>query len=255
MQGNKKVGGVKAIIKQNLRCQDCSGYERERLLDPSCNCASLGQLVESKACSRFIPDVSSLVRGDEEMDQIATIAEAMRGMSTENLRKVAALLLREPITRKYDFTFMQRVYVRYRGVEGNDYLSNFCIARVLDVTKDRIRLVGETNRVVITLSTGTSSVYRPREFAVLRKRMMENNRYIDPAIAKFAKTFDLHRRMLELEDVVDTPHIDSAMEAMYIGADDASAARRRRRASITDFAKALESGHILNKNFVVDGRG
>jgi hypothetical protein len=127
--------------------------------------------------------VFTLIREDA-LGSLAKVAEMMGQMSPNDLQILGALLLREKHTRKQGYQFFQKVYVRFRGSSNSNYFSNFVVGRILDVTKDTIRVVGESGATAISAINDKDSetVYTVERFNKLRIEMAANNRYVDPAI-------------------------------------------------------------------------
>lgn len=244
---------VKSIITGQMRCGDCSRLEDEKLNEHFCN--ESGRLPASKACTSFTPNFFPVAKNDMEMDALDQFAGAIQGMSVKTLRVIAGILLREPVTRKHGYHFMEKVYVRYQGGTSDNFLSNFCVCYVIDATKDRIRLVGASNRVIVTLYRPTLSIYSEHAFSAMRKEMRMNNRLFDPAIAKFARNFDLRRQIIGLDDLVETRFLDDAMEIFGVGSGEPEAAVKRSRPSLESFARTVETGHIMRRRKNVIDQG
>ena len=252
---DKKIpnaNSLRNIISSNMRCGDCSRLECERLTNNFC--IEEGRLPTSKACGHFSPNFFPVAQDEQAMESLDQFAACIEGMGTKALRVVAGILLREPVTRKHGYRFLQKVFVRYQGSSSDNYLSNFCIAYVIDADKQRIRLVGASNRVVVTLYRPSTSIYTESQFAKMRKEMREAQRLVDPAIAKFARDFNLRRQMIGLDDLVETRVLDDALEVFSNGAPDK--VKKRGRPSLDAFARTIDAGHMLprrNSNVLETG--
>lgn len=184
---NQKVRtlDIKALVKSELTCGDCRGLTRDALL-PSAEkpCASQGQLADSKVCRHYRSDSQSLTDlMTNHGDDLVGLFNTFRNFSDKDLRVVAGMLLAESKTRRHGVRLGQPVFVRFQGRETRNYLNNFMAARILDVDDNSIRLISEDGETVLTYAnTGFSgpSVYTKKQFAKLRKEMIDQDKLIDP---------------------------------------------------------------------------
>lgn len=202
--------------KKNLNCGSCSGLIRERILEA--RCSELGRLPASKACGSHSPDVFSLVGDEDRITNLEDVSELMAQMSTNDLQILGALMLREKQTRKNGFQFRQKVYVRIRGASNSNYLSNFVIGYVLDVTKETIRVIGESGKTTISAINDPKSetVYTVERFNKLRQEMVAAGRRVDPDIATEQQRLEAKQKyasIVPLDEAVEKGIVDKKRKA------------------------------------------
>lgn len=163
--------------KEIISCDVCTFFKRRKLYGKPCS--ELGILGFQPSCVSFEPDIS-LLRKSEINNPVGTILQSIREIDDRDGIVVASLLLRKARVSKYSkFAFLQPVYLRYIG-SGN-YLSHYCRARVLDATKNELKLVSMSNTITASVpNSGNSSVYSVRDFVSIRDACIENNNVIDP---------------------------------------------------------------------------
>lgn len=191
---NKEMGQkikIKVIQSEKLTCGDCVGLTRERLIngeDVTCN--KQGKKASHVSCDKFTPNSFALADSVEKNgSSIFELADLLRGFGTEQLRTFAAVLLNENVTRKNGYTFLQKIYVRYRGTLSRTYLSNFMTARILSVDTNHIRVCSDDGKIIMTFQNmgHEKNVFTVPQFEVLRRKLEFAGAYVDPKPEKFDK--------------------------------------------------------------------
>jgi len=162
-------------------CGDCSGFCHDVLIEGQKTvCSKAGKERIHTACPKFIPVVEDL-RGDAtNLDLVANI---INNMDDRGLKIFSLLFAGASRTRRMGMRFMQRVYVRYRGLAGSDYLSNFMEAYVMVASKDIVKLVSKDFRCVLTYSRERMpTLYTEEEFEPKRAKMVAQSKLIDPDV-------------------------------------------------------------------------
>lgn len=170
----------KAQQREKITCGSCSFLVRERTFEKKCS--ELGKLPSSRSCSRHSPDAFTVVQGEPKIDLITSLASNIAQMSVRDLEILAGMFLREKLTRRFGFTFFQKVYIRFQGNATDNFFSNFVIGYVLDANKDTIRVISETGKTCISVMNDSDShtFYTAARFNPLRKLMSESRSYVDP---------------------------------------------------------------------------
>lgn len=187
----------KTIITGHLKCGDCSGLNRDALIRGiEAPCSEQGKIEASKACPKYLPNSTKFqeMKGVDFHTLASSLSELI-GTSNDPaiFRLLAGTMLSIEETINSGFRFMQPLYVRYRGTATSNYFSNFMSAYVLFATQDEVRLISADPRgKQFTISypvkrddkgrpiLSGASLYSPREFDVLKKRMTERGNLVDP---------------------------------------------------------------------------
>lgn len=180
---NRKVR--EALRNQKPLCGECSGFKEDKLLEHcSTVCSKADKISTSAACPSFAP----AVRGLSDFSQKRSFEQLVALMSEipdDSLRVLASILYNENRTRKAGFKFGQKVYVRYRGANTSNYLSNFMIAHVMYVSHEHFRLMSLDGRCVLTFASKCRpNIFTPAEFDPLRKKMVKQNKLVDPDVER-----------------------------------------------------------------------
>lgn len=153
-------------------------------------CIKQGRKAPHTACESFSPNSFALSESLEEHgSSIYELADLLRNFGTEQLRTFAAVLLNENVTRKNGYTFLQKVYVRYRGTLSRTYLSNFMTARILSVDSKYIRVCSDDGKITMTFENmgHEKNVFTVPQFEILRRKLEFQGLYVDPKPEKFDK--------------------------------------------------------------------
>lgn len=177
---------VRASLKhQKPLCGECSGFNDERLLDKCKSvCSKAEKISSSDACPSFAPAVRQL----SEFSQKRTfepMVEMFAELPDDSLRVLASILYNEKRTRKAGYFFGQKVYVRYRGANSSNYLSNFMIAHVMYVSNEHYRLMSMDGKCVLTYGIQCRpNIFTVDQFADLRTKMLKKNKLVDPDVER-----------------------------------------------------------------------
>ena len=166
--------------KKNLQCGSCANLLRNKVFDAKC--FDLGRIPSSRSCSSHHPDAFALVTSEEKVTNLLDIAHLMSRMSPNDLQILAGLMLREKVTRKAGFKFLQKVYVRVQGNGNATYMNDFAVGYVLDATKDLVRITGENGNLVVTAMNDPNSLtlMTTERFAEVRAHMVRNKLFTNP---------------------------------------------------------------------------
>jgi hypothetical protein len=125
-----------------LTCGDCEALT-VRPIRFKTVCSREGFTECSKICKQFSPNpmrsLSSLGLRKEH-HELQRLGDLMAGFPAENLGLLLGLFFCEKKTRALGFRFFQKVYYRWRASSTDNYLSNFVVAHIVDVTEERVRL-------------------------------------------------------------------------------------------------------------------
>lgn len=147
-------------------------------------CSDLGKIPSSRGCSSHLPDAFTLAQSrDDRVHHLLDISNLMSMLSPRELQVLAGLMLREKITRRAGFQFMQKVYVRVSGNGSELFLNDFAVGYVLDATKDYVRVIGERGGMAITAindADRSMTLYTVPRFAELRAEMARKRNIVNP---------------------------------------------------------------------------
>lgn len=224
---------------KKLTCGSCSGLNREKLINGASKCSSQGVLPVAKACSKYRPDAFALAplnsSQDENNDLLHRFATCISDFSTAELQVLAGLLLAEKKTRKYGFSFWQKIYCRVSGSSADFYVNNFVVGRVLDANREHLRVVSETGKSCLQylIDPDLRSFYTVKEFQPLLKDMKAKGKLVDPNTQRPAK------RHLD--------PLDFAMESVPDDFSKGRSYRKSQRVDLVSIVRKMSSGHILKK--------
>lgn len=203
--------GIKAQVTKGLRevsptCGDCSGLRDDILVEGNtvpCGSVPKGNLTKkgtddkgninaaanqknrepkheaSAICPKFSPNTRPV--GATGAEKISELAALISSIDPKALRALGVLMFNEPNTRNQGMTFMQKVYVRYRGAFGRNYISNFMQAYVMYATPQQYKLMSADGRCVLTYGENCRPViHTEEEFAVMYEKMLAKGALIDP---------------------------------------------------------------------------
>lgn len=196
-----------------------------------------------------MPDVDPM-RGLVGSDSFEALVALIANIPTDALRSVSALLYNEKKTRNQGFRFGQKVYVRYRGAAGSNYMSNFMQAYVMGVFGDYIRVMSKDGKCVATflLDNQDKQIFDYDTFDGMRKRMISKGRLVDPDATKVltkrfrcVEEYELGMAKDSYSGMVTT--IDTVFKESKIG--------RKRKGSTTvdlvDIVDGMMNGHDVSK--------
>lgn len=255
-----------ATTKNRGRCRDCTFLTTRPLPGNKSPCSEQGVSRNSKPCGSMQVNIDPLLRPGSAkrqrenvnmMEQLGTIT---KGRTEAELRALGLLLLGSARVAKAGFSFMQRVFVHYRGTTSDDYVSNWCSAYIVDVDRDVVRLVGRRKDHDFVLSLPRDArILTVAEYREYRHSMQDVGKLIDPAIRKFKDLFDRKRLSadsgaLDVDDLIASMSIDD-LNTKFVDADELQEKRRTRKrvGGLDRIAKEVESGALLDGNFIIDG--
>ena len=191
-------------MKSAYRCGDCRFYSCEKQFDKVCE--QLGHLDSSIGCDKFKPNPKKLKDALNETDSVMDlIAELVSKVPASSLHVLSSLVYNEKTTRKFGYRFMQKVYVRYRGVAGADYVSNFMPAYIVEASKNGLRLMspnGNTHILKTEFKKGELSgpnIFSISEWKIQKRKMLSEDRIEDPALKrkKVSQSYLLEEQQIE----------------------------------------------------------
>ena len=179
---------IKALVKGTLVCGDCCGFKREKLIaNIDKPCSSLGKLEQGSVCPKFRPDVLEISRDLRKKGTLHALIDLTKQLSIKDLHLLAGALVTEERTRNNGAYIGMRVYVRMRGSEKTNYMSNFGTAIVLSADQDFVRLMSDDGAVSLTYDNKGfegPALYSEIAFAPILKKMEANQSYLDPNFDK-----------------------------------------------------------------------
>lgn len=186
-------------LKTKIRCGQCSGLERDKLVNDS-PCNTQGVLATSRTCPSFKPDSFDIADEIKDNGAILALAHIMSKLPNSKLDLLAAIIQNDKKTRRQKLCFGQRVYVRYRGLTSANYMSNFMQAFILDADRNFIRLMSRDGSCTLTYENDGKQLsgpvlYSKKEFDKLRSRMVADDLFVDPD-----ETRNTIKRMRAIED-------------------------------------------------------
>jgi hypothetical protein len=214
----------------------------------------MGKLPTSKACLAYMPDVFTLAplnaEASIEKDVLANLASCIGDFTVSELAVLGALFLGEKKTRQNGFQFWQKVYIRVVGTSRDNYLNNFVPGRILDASKDYVRIVSESGKTCIQVVNDKQSctLYTVDRFKPFRKEMRDSGNLIDPSTERLRKRAASNR--------IDP--IDLAVAAGLIDADfsDGKKVRKSPYMDLVGIVQKMASGRIESrkkKQYEFDG--
>lgn len=244
---NAKV--KQGLESQKLLCGDCYGFKQAALLE-KCGktCEKMDRIESSPACSSFAP---SLVGFDSYINTSGfdRIRSIIAETPTELLRQFGSVFLMELQTRNAGYFFGQKVYVRYRGTNGSNFLSNFMVAYIMYASMTHIRIMSHDGRCSLTFDYRCkANILTPEEFEPLRKKMLKNNKLVDPDTERLlAKRFRAEEEHL-LEITNDSlcgniTTIDTVFKENKIKKS------KKKITSLIDIAAAVAEGFDISKRY------
>lgn len=186
-----KTNELKALIKSELTCGDCSGLRYDDLIptevkrDPQ-TCGQQGRAASAHICKHYRAsafDLAETLQEEESGDAMISIMKMFGHLEEKDLRIMATMLLKEAKTRRFGMKIGAPVFIRFKGRGIRDYANNFFAARILDVTEEYVRVISEDGVTQLTYeNTGFSgpSIYSRSAFQPLRKKMRSQGLINDP---------------------------------------------------------------------------
>ena len=242
-----------------LNCGDCVGLNRESLIEGSnAPCSEQGMNEVKKACPKFKPDAFSLLdmEGDSFEDVFTFMRQIMRRVPPEKFKLIASLFLQEGETRKHGYAFGQRVYVRYRGTQKSNYMSNFMSAYVLYANEHEVKIFAadpRERRFTLTYeNTGLNgpSIYSGKNFKPLKEHMTKKGRLVDPDHER-----NTAKSVVPLDEFDLSEMPTESLDGLVVGMNDVMKTnghkpkkKSARTYDLTDFAADVAGGNFVSKN-------
>lgn len=198
-------------------CGECVGFSTEVVRDKSI-CKGNDVLPTAKAnVACFVPNTNALrdLVGNE--GAFMALAHLVSEVDDTELRTLGATIMAEKRTRKAGYQMGQKVYVRYRGLAKQNYLSNFMSAFIMYADRDMIRVTGRDGKACMTfVGKARSSVIRVEEFEPMRAQMRKKGRFTDPDvqrnISKMLRCQEEYELGIAAEDYGEVPTIDQVFK-------------------------------------------
>ena len=166
------------LTEVSRKCGDCSGFECEQLLQGKPVCSKGDKIRTSEICPSFRPDTRPVQQSDLQL--IGTLIEKL---DKPALRALSVLLHGASKAQKRGLKFMQRVYVRYRGIANRNYLSNFMECYILAADHAYIRLTSLDGRCALTYNEECfPHIFTEEDFSVLKQEMLSKGNLVDPDV-------------------------------------------------------------------------
>lgn len=182
---------TRQIKIKNVTCGDCKGLDLAKLVSQEGTCGDvLGKKDSSKVCPKFRKNTHKMTGTKrKEHSSIEELGNIVRGISSDRIGLIGVMLLNERTTREAGYSFMQRVYVRYRGRATRNFLSNFMAAHVLQADSKQVVLCSSDGKTILTYpNTGIDGkdIYSVKAFKPMKAEMLEKGHEVDPEIKQSA---------------------------------------------------------------------
>ena len=257
------------------RCNECVGFKNAKLLSPKATCFEMGRSKASEVCTMFTFNSFDIVSREPSTSIVPPMLELSQVIScfpTSKLRSLALLISYEKLTRNCGFSFYQKIYLRYRGHAGANYLSNFMIAYVIRAVpsrRDIPSMLYLTDRRCISQfsfenyeDSMSISLYTADDFEALKSRMLGK---VDPEIDEVEDkiTREVQRAALDKRktkkkadaDQGFVVSIDEAFDAGIIC--DAKVKKERAFVNLTEIMLQMQKGFLYSsesdEDFVEQG--
>lgn len=172
---------VKAILSDVApTCGDCNGFACEVLIAGNKHpCSKLDKTVASQPCVHFMPNVHKVTLIGT--DKLSALSSMIEQLPADSLKMLGLLMFNHQRTADQGMRVLQRVYVRYRGEGGSNYLSNFMKAYVLYATPEHFKLTSEDGRCILTYAQNCKPIiHTEEEWVVMKEKMIRKGKLIDP---------------------------------------------------------------------------
>lgn len=172
---------AKPLVSAPKSCETCIHFQTIALSSKKVTCSTLGFMPYSPPCQSYQPNGSGI------RFLMPKIAEIMN--SVNNDKDMATLIhlisARRRLVKHGGFRLMQKVVIRWRGVEN--YLSNFCYGYMLTVSVDG-------NNYQVVSRSGTTfmyvekdSIYTMDDWYAIRDDLIKNGKIEDPGIKEMER--------------------------------------------------------------------
>lgn len=249
VQSNKQKNSDKLQVPGvKVACGDCVGFSREILKDKKlCSAETSNIIATDKPCTRFKPDVDVVLDLIDPTKTFDLLVALMGRTPDSHLRKIGATFMRESITRSQGYYFGQKVYVRYRGAAGSNYLSNFMAAHIMYADHEMLRVGSRDGKIRMTfVGSARGAVFADSVFMPRRETMFNKGRLVDPdaqtLIARRLRSEELYE--LDMVDLLkgDVPTIDHVFKENGI-----KKSKKEGHKDMLDIANAIDSGYNVRR--------
>lgn len=179
---------TRQIKIKNVSCGDCKGLNLSKLVSQEGTCSEvLGKKDKSNVCPKFRKNIHKVTGTKrKEHSSMEELGNILRGISPERIGLVGIMLLNERTTREAGYSFMQRVFVRYRGRATRNYLSNFMAAHVMQADAKQVVLCSSDGKTILTYPNNgidcDKDIYSVKAFKSMKAEMIEKGHDVDPEI-------------------------------------------------------------------------
>lgn len=217
------------------KCGDCSGFNGERLISGQKNTCSKGdKITTSKACPKFRTNVEPVQKSDLQL-----IGELIDKLDQPALRALSILMHGASKTSKTGLKFMQKVFVRYRGIANRNYVSNFMECYVMEASHTYVRLTSSDGRCVLTYNENCfPHIFTEEDFSVLKEEMHSKGNLIDPdtqsLIARKLRNEEEHELQISADSLLGEV---TTIDSVFVSSD----VKKKRKSGIKTLVEAVDS--------------
>jgi hypothetical protein len=169
----------KSALQIKMTCRDCIHLKRMAYPSYKKPCFDLGITEESKPCENFAPNPANI--SFTESKRIRQAALIIQELSERERKNLAVILNQETRTRRYKFTFGEKVYFK---LYGGNYLKNYVAAKVVWADSKHVHIQGVDGYIA---SLHHNSVFRQAQWNKLEFELIRDNKIYDPSRARYDK--------------------------------------------------------------------
>lgn len=187
-------------------CASCAFFNWVVFPGKKTTCDRSGSLPSTPSCSEYSPN--PFVLQDVEK-LLLPLANILKRLPVSVIPILYDVISNEKLLRKQGYAFMEKVAVRYRGTENDNYVSNFTIARVFSTApEDSLYVVSEKGYRMLVLR---SSVIKYNKFMEIRKEWVSEGNVVDPEILseQIPRIKQIHGVPETLDDLVDLDMVET----------------------------------------------
>lgn len=163
--------------KSRTHCDTCLYFKARRLHNKPCS--ELGILEVSSPCSSYEVDYTvARPKKAGEKSIFAEIIPIIRKLDKRSTDVLVEILTSHKSLHSTKYELFQPVYICYQG--NGQYLSNYCKAYILSVSKDEVRVINRNGSIVISVPKRTKSILTGSEYDKFKKRAEKKGFIIDP---------------------------------------------------------------------------
>lgn len=166
-------------MKAKKTCGSCLFFDKEIPPGERKNHKDAGHKEYGKPCGMYEPNPFPLA-DKVDMDYLRILARIVNDLGPTHLDNLAHTILGIKRIQQNGFRFMQRVYYRWRGPEGRNYINNWLSAFVAGISRDGRELRLYSYDGSMGLSVPTASVLLYPQWKTLFQEMRDANKVYDP---------------------------------------------------------------------------